>query len=58
MKQDTIEQKLQFLYTELYKLEEIYSPQRKQYLLEEIDYYEAQLLKLKINQNFKEIENE
>jgi hypothetical protein len=58
MKPEIINQKLQFLYTELYKLEEIYSPQRKQYFLEEIDYYEAQLLKLKINQNLKEIENE
>lgn len=54
MKTEAINQKLKFLYEELEKIEEIYSPQRREYLLEEIDYYELQLLKLKTQDHYKE----
>lgn len=54
MKPEAIQQKLQFLYAELKDIEEVYSPQRKEYLLEEIDYYELQLLKAKTQKHYKE----
>lgn len=54
MKPEAIQQKLQFLYAELKDIEEVYSPQRKEYLLEEIDYYELQLLKEKTQKHYKE----
>jgi hypothetical protein len=47
-------QKLQFLYTELEKLEETYSPERRKYLLDEIDYQELQLLKTRTQEHYKE----
>jgi hypothetical protein len=51
-------QKLQFLYAELDKLEETYSPERRKYLLDEIDYQELQLLKTRTQDHYKEIQNE
>jgi hypothetical protein len=56
MKLETIKQNLQFLYTELEDIEEIYSPERKIYLLKEIDYQELQLLKYRTQEHYKESE--
>lgn len=58
MKPETIKQSLQFLYAELESIEEIYSPERKKYLLEEIDYQELRLLKIRIQEHYKETKNE
>lgn len=58
MKPETIKQSLQFLYAELESIEEIYSPERKKYLLEEIDYQELQLLKQRTQEYYKETKNE
>lgn len=56
MKPETIQQKLQFLYAELESIEDTYSPERKQYLLQEIDYQELQLLKHRTQEYYKETE--
>lgn len=54
MKTEAINQKLKFLYEELEKIEETYSPLQRQYLLGEIDYQELQILKLKTQEHYKE----
>jgi hypothetical protein len=56
--QTKINHKLQFLYAELEKLEETYSPERRKYLLDEIDYQELQLLKTRTQEHYKETQNE
>jgi len=56
MKPEAIKQNLQFLYAELESIEEIYSPERRKYLLEEIDYQELQLLKYRTQEQYKENE--
>lgn len=56
MKPETIKQNIQFLYNELENISETYSPERKKYLLEEIDYQELQLLKIKTQEHYRENE--
>ena len=58
MKPETVKQNLQFLYAELERIEETYSPERKIYLLGEIDYQELQLLKIKTQEYYKETKDE
>jgi hypothetical protein len=58
MKPEIVKQNLQFLYAELESIEEIYSPERKKYLLGEIDYQELQLLKIKTQEYYKETKDE
>jgi hypothetical protein len=58
MKPETVKQNLQFLYAELERIEKTYCPERKIYLLEEIDYQELQLLKIKTQEYYKETKDE
>ena len=54
----TLELKLQYLYDELEKTGDFNSHQQQEFLLEELDYHKAQLLKLETAKRLKEIENE
>ena len=56
--QRTLELKLQYLYDELEKTGDFNSRQQQEFLLEELDYHKAQLLKLETIKRLKEIENE
>jgi hypothetical protein len=56
MRPEAIKQNIQFLYNELENISETYSPERKKYLLEEIDYQELQLLKIKTQEHYRENE--
>jgi hypothetical protein len=58
MKTETINANLQFLYAELENIKETYSPERRKYLLDEIDYQELQLLKTRTQEHYKETQNE
>lgn len=54
----TIERKLSYLYDKLYNIEDFVSQQQREFLLNEIDYYKMELLKIQIAEQLKEIENE
>lgn len=54
----TIERKLSCLYDNLYNIEDFVSQQQREFLLNEIDYYKTELLKIQIAKQLKEIENE
>jgi hypothetical protein len=56
MRPESIKQNIQFLYNELENISETYSPERRNYLLEQIDYQELQLLKIKTQENYRENE--
>jgi hypothetical protein len=58
MKTEIINANLKFLYAELENIKETYSPERRKYLLDEIDYQELQLLKTKTQEHYKETQNE
>lgn len=54
----TIERKLSYLYDKLYNIEDFASQQQREFLLNEIDYYKTELLKIQTAEQLKEIENE
>lgn len=54
----TIERKLSYLYDKLYNIEDFVSQQQREFLLNEIDYYKTELLKIQTAEQLKEIENE
>ena len=54
----TIERKLSCLYDKLYNIEDFVSQQQREFLLNEIDYYKTELLKIQIAEQLREIENE
>jgi hypothetical protein len=54
----TIENKLSYLHNELYKIEDLNCRKQKEFLLDEIDYWKTELLKLKTTERIKEIDNE
>lgn len=56
MRPEAIKQNIQFLYNELENISETYSPERRNYLLEQIDYQELQLLKIKTQEHYRENE--
>jgi len=58
-KREIVEEKLSFLYEKLQELKEV-SPAEHQvsFLLYEIDYYRAELLKMEVREYYEIIENE
>ena len=58
-KREIVEEKLSFLYEKLEELKEV-SPAHHQvgFLMEEIDYYRAELLKVEVREYYDLIENE
>jgi hypothetical protein len=58
-KREIVEEKLSFLYEKLEELKEV-SPAEHQvsFLLNEIDYYRAELLKMEVREYYEIIENE
>jgi len=58
-KREIVEEKLSFLYENLEELKEV-SPAEHQvsFLLNEIDYYRAELLKMEVREYYEIIENE
>jgi hypothetical protein len=53
-----IERKLSYLYENLYKVEDFTCQRQRECLLDEIDYWKTELLKLEIAERLKEIDNE
>lgn len=58
-KREIVEEKLSFLYEKLKELEEV-SPAHHQFsfLMEEIDYYNAELLKIEVREYYEIIDDE
>jgi hypothetical protein len=54
----TIERKLSYLYDKLYNIEDFASHQQREFLLNEIDYYKTELLKIQTADQLKEIDYE
>jgi hypothetical protein len=56
--QEVIRQKLSFLHDEFYNVEDFNCKKQREFLLNEIDYWKTELLKIQTSQRLKEIENE
>jgi hypothetical protein len=56
--QQTIETKLSYLYDELYKIEDFTCEMQREFLLNELDYWKTELLKIKTAEKLKEIDDE
>ena len=56
--QQTIEMKLSYLYDELYKIEDFTCQMQREFLLNELDYWKTELLKLKTAKQLKKIDDE
>ena len=58
-KREQIEQKLSFLYERLEELEEVsVTDKQTNFLINEIDYYRTELLKIEVQEYYEIIENE
>ena len=58
-KREQVEQKLSFLYERLEELEEVsLTGKQTNFLMNEIDYYRTELLKLEVQEYYELIENE
>lgn len=58
-KREQVEQKLSFLYEKLEDLEEVsLTDKQTNFLMNEIDYYRTELLKLEVQEYYDLIENE
>jgi len=58
-KKEQVEQKLSFLYEKLEELEEVSSTDKQtNFLMNEIDYYRTELLKLEVQEYYEHIDNE
>jgi hypothetical protein len=58
-KKNQVEQKLSFLYEKLEELEEVSATDNQSiFLMNEIDYYRTELLKLEVQEYYELIENE
>jgi hypothetical protein len=58
-KRNQVEQKLSFLYEKLEELGEVsLTDQQTNFLMNEIDYYRTELLKLEVQEYYELIENE
>lgn len=58
-KREQVEQKLSFLYEKLEELEEVsLTDKQTNFLMNEIDYYRTELLKLEVQEYYDIIENE
>lgn len=58
-KREQIEQKLSFLYERLEELEEVsITDKQTNFLINEIDYYRTELLKIEVQECYEIIENE
>ena len=58
-KRNQVEQKLSFLYEKLEELGEVsLTDQQTNFLMNEIDYYRTELLKLEVQEYYEIIENE
>lgn len=58
-KREQVEQKLSFLYEKLEELEEVcLTDKQTNFLMNEIDYYRTELLKLEVQEYYDLIENE
>jgi hypothetical protein len=58
-KREQIEQKLSFLYERLEELEEVsIMDKQTNFLINEIDYYRTELLKIEVQEYYEIIENE
>jgi hypothetical protein len=58
-KRKQVEQKLSFLYEKLEGLEEVsLTDKQTNFLMDEIDYYRTELLKLEVQEYYEIIENE
>lgn len=59
MKKEIIEQKLCFLYEKIEYLDDAsFTDKQITFLMEEIDFYRAELLKIQVNEYYEVIENE
>lgn len=59
IKRKQVEQKLSFLYEKLEELEEVsLTDKQTNFLMDEIDYYRTELLKLEVQEYYELIKNE
>jgi hypothetical protein len=56
--QQIIENKLTYLYEQLFKLEDYTCHRQREFLLDEVDYWKTELLKLQTAERLKEIDHE
>jgi hypothetical protein len=57
-KEQILQKKLEFLYNKLEKITENHNQKQVDFLIQEIDYYQTEVLKLETYQYYKEIDND